>query len=230
MKKEAIIIISGGMDSVTLLYDIADKYIHDNILVISFNYGSRHNASEIPMAMYHCAKLNIDHKIIDMVQIFSNFNSALLDKNDSEKIPEGHYEQENMKKTVVPFRNGIMLSIATGVAETVGASKIYYGAHGGDHAIYPDCRLEFIKAINNAARLGTYNKVKILAPYSDINKIGILKIGKKLKVDYSKTHTCYNPLDGKSCGKCGSCQERLGAFKANKIKDPLSYKTRVILK
>lgn len=229
MKKEAVIIVSGGMDSITLLHKIAREYLPENILAITFNYGSRHNTMEIPMAMNQCIKLGIDHKIIDMVQIFSNFNSALLDKKDSEPIPEGHYEEENMKKTVVPFRNGILLSIATGVAETIGASKIYYGAHAGDHTIYPDCRPEFVRAMNNAARKGTFNKVRILAPFSKIDKVEILKIGFNLGVDYSSTWTCYNPTNGISCGKCGSCQERLSAFKANGIEDPLEYKSRVII-
>jgi len=221
--KKCILILSGGLDSVTLLHDIVKQHGKENIIAISFNYGSKHNAYELPMAIYQTSQLKVEHRIIDMVQVFNNFNSALLNHENSEEIPEGHYEEKSMKKTVIPFRNGILLAIAAGVAETVGATKIYYGAHGGDHIIYPDCRLKFIKAMSSATKLGTYNKVKILAPYSNINKIKILKIGKKLGVDYSKTHTCYNPSNGKSCGKCGSCIERCAAFIINKMKDPIKY-------
>jgi len=221
--KKVIIIVSGGMDSITLLHEIADRYLPENILAISFNYGSKHNTMEIPMAIHNCAKLKIDHKIIDMVQVFSNFNSALLDKKDSEKIPKGHYEDSNMKKTVVSFRNGIFLSVATGVAETVGARQIYYGAHAGDFSIYPDCRPKFIEHMSKAALFGTYNQVKIAAPYWKFTKAEILKRGVKLDVDYSMTHTCYNPQNGIACGSCGSCIERCAAFIVNEIKDPIKY-------
>jgi len=223
------IILSGGMDSVTLLHDIVKKHGAENVLAISFNYGSKHNVYELPMAMYQTSQLQVEHKIIDMVQVFANFNSALLDHKDSEAIPEGHYEEENMKKTVVPFRNGILLSIAVGLAESNEAEIVYYGAHAGDHAIYPDCRIEFVNAMNAAAQLGTFKNIQILAPYSEIDKVGILKRGIELGVDYASTHTCYNPSLKGACGKCGSCQERLAAFKANRIEDPIEYQSRIII-
>ena len=211
------------MDSTTLLYDIVKKYGNKNIIALSFFYGSRHNDYELPLAQQSCQKLKVEQKIINIKNIFNQFNSALLKHKDSEKIPEGHYEDKSMKKTVVPFRNGILLSMAVGLAESVGADTVFYGAHGGDHFIYPDCRIEFEKTFSEAATLGTFNKVKIKAPYRNINKIGILKKGIKLKVNYSLTHTCYNPSKKGSCGKCGACQERLEAFNKLKIKDPKIY-------
>lgn len=223
MNKKAIIIVSGGMDSITLLHDMVKKHGKKNILAVSFQYGSKHMKKELPMAKENCEILEVEHRIIDVRNIFRNFKSALLDKKDSEPIPEGHYEALNMKKTIVPFRNGILLSIAAGMAETLGAKIIYYGAHSGDHFIYEDCRKEFVDAISSAVKLGTMNKIQIKAPYWNDNKITILKKGKKLGVDYSKTWTCYNPTFGKACGKCGACQERLEAFEKNGIKDPLTY-------
>jgi 7-cyano-7-deazaguanine synthase len=185
---------------------------------------------EIPMAQFNCKKLGVSHQIVDVRGVFKNFKSALLNKRDSEKIPEGHYESSNMKKTVVPFRNGILLSIAAGFAESNSAKILYYGAHAGDHMIYPDCRKEFVDAMSKAFELGTMNKVVVRAPYRKDNKITILRKGLKLGVDYSKTWTCYSPFGNKSCGKCGSCQERLEAFRLNKIEDPLEYITREEIK
>jgi len=222
--KKKIIIISGGMDSTTLLYDVVKKYGNKNIIALSFDYGSKHNSYELPLAQKSCKKLGVEQRIINVKNIFNQFNSALLKHKDSEAIPEGHYEDKSMKKTVVPFRNGILLSIAAGLAESIMADTVFYGAHGGDHIIYPDCRIEFEKTFSSAASLGTFNKIKIKAPYRSINKIGILKKGIKLKVPYQDTHTCYNPSKkGESCGKCGACQERLEAFNKLNIKDPKKY-------
>lgn len=231
MNKKYLIIVSGGMDSVTLLYDLVNKVGNKNVLAISYKYGSRHMNKEIPCAIYNCKKLKVEHKIIDIREVFNNFKSSLLDHKDSEAIPEGHYESKNMKKTIVPFRNGILLSIAAGIAETIKAKFIYYGAHGGDHAIYEDCRKEFVDSISQSIKLGTMNKIQIRAPYWNINKTGILKKGLKLKVDYSKTWTCYNPnKKGESCGLCGSCQERLTSWAELEKKDPLNYVSRELIK
>jgi 7-cyano-7-deazaguanine synthase len=220
---KSVVIVSGGMDSITLLHDLVKQYGKKNIEAISFLYGSRHMGKEIPMAKYNCEKLGVKHQVIDVRQAFKDFKSSLLNKKDSEKIPEGHYKAKTMKSTVVPFRNGILLSIAAGYADSVGAKVIFYGAHTGDHAIYPDCRTAFVKRISEAIQLGTYGRIGIKAPYEKISKIEILKKGIKLGVDYGKTWTCYNPTKGKACGKCGACQERLEAFKRNNVKDPLKY-------
>jgi 7-cyano-7-deazaguanine synthase len=222
--KKAVIILSGGLDSTTLLYDLVKKYGNKEILAISFNYGSKHSKWELSKAMNTCFNLKVEHKVLDIQSVFSLFKSSLLDHKDSEAIPEGHYEDENMKSTVVPFRNGILLSLAVGIAESYGINKVFYGAHGGDHECYPDCRPDFLAAINDAGKFGTYINVEIKAPYMKMNKVSILKKGVELGVDYKNTHTCYNPNNaGQSCGKCGSCQERLEAFEKNGIKDPLEY-------
>lgn len=215
---KVLIILSGGMDSVTLLYDILVGYNPDEVLALSFNYGSKHNARELQKAIHNCAKLNVEHKIIDLHNIFKEFNSNLLEGKGT--IPKGHYEQENMVQTVVPFRNGILLSIAVGIAESNKIQHIVYGAHAGDHAIYPDCRDEFINAINEAAKTGTYNNVEIVAPFHDLTKIEIIKKGIELGVDYKETWTCYEGQN-EPCGKCGSCVERTEGFIKNNTKDPL---------
>lgn len=203
--KDGLIILSGGMDSTTLLYD------NINIigLAISFNYGSKHNSKEIPFAKYHCAKLNVKHIEIPLLFINEYFESSLLKTGN--EIPKGHYEDENMKSTVVPFRNGIMLSVATGIAESNNMKRVLIGNHHGDHAIYPDCRKNFIDSMDKAMSFGTYNNIKIFAPYTLIDKRGIALIGKKLKIDYSRTWTCYEGKE-KHCGKCGSCVERKEAL------------------
>lgn len=220
--KKVIIIVSGGMDSVTLLHEVVKKHGAKNVFALSFAYGSRHMKKEIPMAQFNCKKLGVSHQIVDVRGVFKNFNSALLDKKDSEKIPEGHYEAANMKKTIVPFRNGILLSIAAGFAETNGAKILYYGAHAGDHFIYEDCRKEFVDAMSQAIKLGTMNAIEIKAPYWNDTKISILKKGKKLGVDYSKTWTCYNPKGNRQpCGRCGADMERVEAFLKNNLVDPL---------
>ena len=224
--KKVIIITSGGMDSVTLLHQVVKKHGKENVAALSFLYGSRHMEKEIPMAKFNCKKLGVKHRIIDVREVFKNFKSALLNHSDSEKIPEGHYAAANMKKTIVPFRNGILLSIAAGFAETEGAKILYYGAHAGDHDIYEDCRKEFVDAMSEAIELGTMNAIKVEAPYWNDNKITILKKGLKLGVNYAKTWTCYDPKGSKACGKCGACQERLEAFRENKLKDPLGYISR----
>ncbi|MBQ5579469.1 MAG: 7-cyano-7-deazaguanine synthase, partial [Prevotella sp.] len=165
--KDGVIIVSGGMDSITLLYERKDEIA----LGISFDYGSNHNAREIPFARMHCERLCIRHLVINLSFIHHYFKSSLL--SGADKIPEGSYDDDNMKSTVVPFRNGIMLSIAVGIAESEGLKKVFIANHGGDHAIYPDCREEFIEAIDAASQSGTYEHVRILAPYTNITKTDI---------------------------------------------------------
>ena len=216
--KKAMVILSGGLDSTTLLYQVIKEFGEKNVTALTFNYGSNHNKKEIPMSVKTCLKLKVKQEVIEIASLFKYFNSSLLEGADA--IPEGHYEQDNMKSTVVPFRNGILLAIATAFAEDRGIDKIYYGAHGGDHAIYPDCTDRFREAISQAAKEGTYNKVRILAPYNETDKVGILKTGIKLKVDYALTWTCYRGEE-QPCGKCGSCIERTESFIKNNLVDPL---------
>ena len=214
--KDSVIIVSGGVDSVTLLYDKQEEIA----LGISFGYGGNHNAREIPFARYHCERLGIPHVIIPLEFMRLHFKSSLLE--GAEAIPEGHYADDNMKSTVVPFRNGIMLSIAIGMAESRGLGKVLIANHAGDHAIYPDCREAFIRAINAAAKSGTYTNVRVCAPYTNITKRQICEIGKRLGVDYTKTWSCYKGGE-KHCGKCGTCVERKEAFLLAGIGDKTEY-------
>lgn len=216
MKKNSVIIVSGGMDSITLLYDHKDEIA----LGISFDYGSNHNAREIPFAKMHCERLGIKHITINLDFMHQYFKSSLLDGADA--IPEGHYADNNMKSTVVPFRNGIMLSIAIGIAESNNLDQVFIANHGGDHTIYPDCRPEFIKAIDSAANAGTYNNVKVIAPYTQITKSDIARIGKKLGIDYTETWSCYKGGEI-HCGKCGTCVERKEALAEAGIEDCTIY-------
>lgn len=214
--KDAVIILSGGMDSVTLLYEYRERIA----LAISFDYGSNHNAKEIPYAQLHCQRLGIEHLVIPLSFIHQYFRSSLLE--GGEAIPEGHYASENMRSTVVPFRNGIMLSVAVGIAESRQLDVVMMANHGGDHTIYPDCRPEFVDAFGQAASNGTYNHVRILAPYTDITKADIAKRGKQLGIDYAETWSCYKGGDV-HCGKCGTCVERKEALEKAGIDDHTVY-------
>ena len=216
--KDSLIILSGGMDSVTLLYERKEEIC----LALSFDYGSNHNKREIDCAAYHCQKLDIEHIIIPLGFMHEYFQSSLLEGADA--IPEGHYADENMRSTVVPFRNGIMLSIACGLAETKGLQKVMIANHAGDHSIYPDCRRPFIEAMSAASQAGTYANIKICAPYTDISKTDVARIGKRLGIDYSKTYSCYKGNE-KHCGKCGTCVERKEALREAGIDDPTPYET-----
>lgn len=218
MMKDGVIIVSGGMDSITLLYERKDEIA----LGISFDYGSNHNAREIPFARMHCERLGIRHLVINLSFIHHYFKSSLL--SGADKIPEGSYDDDNMKSTVVPFRNGIMLSIAVGIAESEGLTKVFIANHGGDHAIYPDCREEFIEAIDAASHAGTYEHVRILAPYTNITKTDIALRGKQLGIDYSETWSCYKGGEV-HCGKCGTCVERKQALREAGLEDTTQYES-----
>lgn len=214
--KDSVIIVSGGLDSITLLYDKAETIA----LAISFDYGQNHSKKELPYAEYHCQKLGIPHITIPLTFMHQYFKSSLLE--GAEAIPEGHYEEENMKSTVVPFRNGIMLAIATGIAESHELKRVYIANHGGDHTIYPDCRPEFIDAMDKATSAGTFVDVRVEAPYTNISKTDIVRRGTALGIDYAKTWSCYKGSE-MHCGKCGTCVERKEAFADAGVKDPTEY-------
>ncbi|CCZ14707.1 MAG: 7-cyano-7-deazaguanine synthase QueC [Prevotella sp. AG:487_50_53] len=216
--KDSVIVVSGGMDSITLLYDKKEEIA----LAVTFDYGSKHNAREIAWAKVHCGRLGIRHIVIKLDFMQKYFTSSLLEGGD--EIPEGHYADENMKSTVVPFRNGIMLSVAAGIAESNGLKKILIANHGGDHTIYPDCRPEFIGAMDRAIANGTYEDVRIDAPYTNITKADIAKIGKRLGIDYSETWSCYKGGE-RHCGKCGTCIERKEAMALAGIDDRTEYES-----
>ena len=204
------------MDSVTMLHDYRERIA----LAVTFDYGSNHAKREIHYAKHHCKRLGIEHIIIPLSFIKRCFVSSLL--SGADKIPDGHYADENMKSTVVPFRNGIMLSVACGIAESRGLKYVMIANHGGDHAIYPDCRESFIDAMTSAMQAGTYEGVRIFAPYTGITKGEIAIRGKILGIDYTKTWSCYKG-GIIHCGTCGTCVERKEAMKYAGINDKTKY-------
>lgn len=214
--KDSVLILSGGMDSTTLLYEFKE----DIALAISFDYGSNHNDKEIPFAKYHCAQLGIKHITIPLSFMKEYFKSSLL--AGAEAIPEGNYDDENMKSTVVPFRNGIMLAIAAGVAESNGLKHVMMANHSGDHTIYPDCRPQFATAMSDAIAAGTYDGITLVTPYTHISKTDIVKRGAALGLDYTQTWSCYKGGE-KHCGKCGTCMERKEALHDAGVADPTIY-------
>lgn len=205
MDKDSVIILSGGVDSTTLLHYQKDRIA----LAVSFDYGSNHNSREIECAKWQCELLDIPHLIIPLEFMAKYFKSSLL--SGASEIPKGDYDLENMKSTVVPFRNGIMLSIACGLAESEGLKHVMMANHGGDHAIYPDCRPDFTKAMSEAMKAGTYDGITLIDPFTNLTKTDIVKLGLKLGVDYSHTYSCYCGGE-EHCGECGTCKERRQAF------------------
>lgn len=214
--KDSVIIVSGGMDSITLLYEYKERIA----LGVSFDYGSNHNAREIPFAELHCRRLGIPHLTIPLDFMHRYFRSSLLE--GAEAIPEGNYDDDNMKSTVVPFRNGIMLSIAAGLAESRGLHYVMMANHGGDHTIYPDCRPAFVDAMSQATEAGTYVGVQVSAPYTQITKTDIARRGAAFGIDYTETWSCYKGGE-RHCGKCGTCRERIEALAEAGIEDHTLY-------
>lgn len=218
MKKKVVVLVSGGMDSVAALYEANQVLAVAG--AVSFDYGSKHNHKEIPFAAWHSQKLGIPHRTIRLGFVDELFKSDLLQSGGT--IPDGHYQELTMKQTVVPFRNGIMLSIAGGYAESIEATGLVIAAHSGDHAIYPDCREDFMKSMADAIRLGTYAKVELLRPFIHNTKAEIARRGNELGVDFSKTWSCYKGGDI-HCGTCGTCVERREAFMLAELPDPTVY-------
>jgi 7-cyano-7-deazaguanine synthase len=215
---KVVVLCSGGMDSVAALYWARRE--HEVAAAVSFDYGAKHNQREIPFAVEHAHRIGARHETIALDFVNRLFASDLLRSGGD--IPEGHYEAENMKQTVVPFRNAIMLSIACGFAESIGGEALVIAAHGGDHAIYPDCREAFMRAFSDAMRLGTYAQVKLLRPFIALNKAQIAREGAKLGVDFARTWSCYKGGEV-HCGKCGTCVERREAFAEAGLADPTVY-------
>jgi 7-cyano-7-deazaguanine synthase len=218
MSKKVVVIYSGGMDSYTVLH----KAIEEGLVpyALTFDYGQRH-VKEIQVASDVCKGLGINHKVIDITAINQLIGGSSL-TDSSIEVATGVYDNTNMVNTVVPNRNMILLSMAIGYAVSIGAEKVYYGAHSGDHEIYPDCRPIFVEKMNEVAAVANYEATEIYSPYLTKTKNDILQDGLRMGLDYANTWTCYNGRE-KACGKCGSCTERLKAFKENDMVDPLAY-------
>ena len=215
---QVIVVYSGGMDSFTLI----NKAIKDGheVKAISFDYGQKHK-KELLFAKNFCEILRIEHEIVDITSIRNLLKGSAL--TDNIAIPQGGYADNSMKLTIVPNRNMILISMAIGYAVSSQASEVWFGAHAGDHAIYPDCRPEFVEKMNALALISDYKPIGVKAPFLNLSKSEILLKGIEMNLDYSKTWTCYEGKD-LACGLCGSCNERLEAFKENELDDPLKYR------
>lgn len=216
---KTILVYSGGMDSTTLLYKLLAQ--GDRVLCLSFDYGQRHK-KELKAARKICDSLKkagkkfrgkfINHKIVDITAVKNLMEGSALTSRRA--VPEGHYKSKTMRSTVVPNRNMIFLSLAIAAAVSENFDRVAIAVHAGDHAIYPDCRPEFIKRIAAVSKIANYKKINIYAPFLNITKQQIAKIGKKLKVPFELTWTCYKGLKN-PCGKCGACVERREALSYN---------------
>lgn len=229
MTTRAVLSLSGGLDSATLLgWLLSDlggfspKLTPDEVCAVNFWYGSKHNKKECRAAEALAAHYGVNsfhsRSVTDMLGGGSSLTDPCVD------VPEGHYTHESMKSTVVPGRNLVFLSVLASLAESLDCRYVFLGVHAGDLAIYPDCRPEFVSAANEVIRLSTENRVGVRAPFLFMDKARIVGIGLGLSVPYAKTWTCYNGRD-KPCGKCGSCVERVLAFKENRADDPAEYET-----
>lgn len=217
VKKKVVVIASGGLDSTVLYFHLqAEGY---ECIPLNFNYGSKHNKIE-----REAAREIFGEKLVELDIDLSFLKQSSLLENNNKEIPKGHYEDDNMKSTVVPFRNGIMMSYAAALAEDIEAFGIAIGNHFGDHAIYPDCRKSFAEPFAEAVKAGTYNGVEVLTPFTGIRKHEIVEIGKKLNIEevMYKTYSCYEG-DKIHCGECGTCVERKEAFELGGVKDKTEY-------
>jgi 7-cyano-7-deazaguanine synthase len=217
-KPSTILIYSGGLDSTILLYDLVKSGF--NVKALSVDYGQRHK-KELQHAKTLCKKLDVKHHIADISAINPLLAGSSLTSANI-KVAEGHYKDESMKSTVVPNRNMIFLSIAIAWAISTGADSVSFAAHKGDHAIYKDCRVNFLKAMNRAMQTSGADSVSLYTPFSLLTKTTIVKLGNLLDVPFEQTWSCYN--GGKNhCGRCGTCVERKEAFKLAGVTDPSIY-------
>jgi 7-cyano-7-deazaguanine synthase len=215
---KTVVLLSGGMDSITVFHQTMGE--HEVVAALSFDYGAKHNGCEIPFAKLHAMRAGVKHQMIDLSFINECFTSDLLESGG--EIPDGHYADDMMKRTVVPFRNGIMLAVACGFAESVGAEALVIAAHSGDHAIYPDCREPFMVGMGMAMEEGSYARIQLLRPFIAMDKTAIARRGAELGIDFAETWSCYKG-GVIHCGTCGTCVERREAFTLAGLKDPTAY-------
>lgn len=225
---KALVLVSGGLDSATCLAMAVKKYGSTDVLALSIFYGQKHQ-KEIEAAEKIVKYYNVEHKTLDLKDLFEGSNCSLLKQSD-EDIPHDTYAEQLEKSngkpvsTYVPFRNGLFLSCAASVALSRGCSVIYYGAHSDDSAgnAYPDTSQAFNEAINEAVYIGSGNELKIEAPFIKMTKAEVVATGLNLKVPYELTWSCYEGNE-KACGVCGTCIDRIRAFELNNVKDPIEY-------
>ncbi|MEM0089416.1 MAG: 7-cyano-7-deazaguanine synthase QueC [Archaeoglobaceae archaeon] len=217
---KAVLILSGGIDSSTLLYYLLHQRY--KVYALTFVYGQRH-AKEVEFAKKIANEAKkvgfVDHKIVDISAIRELISKGAI--TGSEDVPDGHYSEETQRSTIVPNRNMILLSIAVGYAVKLGAREVHYAAHKSDYSVYPDCRKEFVKALDTAIYLANiWEPVELKAPFVEMTKAEIVSLGLKLGVPYELTWSCYVGGE-RPCLKCGTCIERTEAFLLNNTKDPL---------
>lgn len=216
---KSVVLLSGGIDSTTLLYEHLN--LGNQVRAVSVNYGQRHK-KELWYAQRTCDKLSIPFDVVNLSTVGALLTGSSL-TNEGVAVPEGHYEEESMKATVVPNRNMMMLSVATAIAITQGFDQVAFAAHAGDHAIYPDCRQAFVDALNSAILLCDWVAPHLDAPFLKMTKADICRLGSRLSVPYEETWSCYQGGD-RHCGRCGTCVERREAFELAGVADPTEYK------
>lgn len=225
----ALISLSGGLDSAVLLAMLVkNKKEGDSITAVNFHYAARHNRSEHRAFGRLSAYYKVSNQYFDVRWFLDSERRSALSSGSPHQIPEGHYEEESMRQTVIPGRNLLFASVMAATAEASGAREIYMGVHAGDHHIYPDCRPSFVAALGITIKLSTDGKVELYCPFINMKKHEIVKLGLAMGVPFHMTWTCYNGGEV-ACGKCGSCQERLEAFKLNDVEDPIDYYTRELM-
>ena len=218
---KVILTLSGGMDSAVLLWQLLNQ--GHEVRCLSVDYGQRHRR-ELTAAKDLCLDRGVEHRIIDLRAV-KELMLGSSQTSDDMPVPEGHYAEESMKQTVVPNRNMILLALAGAWAVSTKSESIAYAAHTGDHAIYPDCRPEFTEAMEDALSLCDWHPVKLLRPFlypTPMSKTDIARLGKELGVPFELTWSCYKGGE-KHCGKCGTCTERIEAFKLAGVDDPTRY-------
>ena len=219
---ENLVILSGGIDSTTILAKVVDEFGRDRVGAINFFYGQKH-VKEMGAAKHIAEHYDVGFLQMDLRGVFSSIEGNALTDAGKVAMPEGHYTDPTMRHTVVPFRNLVFISSAAAYAGSIGARSLYMGVHAGDHPIYPDCRANFMAAAREALRIGHYEPLALETPFIDSTKAEIVEFGLQLDVPYELTWTCY---DGeiKPCGKCGACIERVEAFSLNGEEDPLTLR------